>query len=131
MMLTSVYDVHDSSRLLYDLLRERDDSVNISHSVLPTWQQHLEFISREPYAAWYLVDADSYVGSVYLTKNNEIGVFILKEHQGHGYGPMAIKLIMELHPRDEFIANINPENDRSIGVFAKLGFTHIQNTYIL
>ena len=130
MNLVSVY-VTDSARILYDLLREREPVVNISHIEMPTWQQHLAYIASEPYPAWYLIEVDKFVGAVYLTDRNEIGVFVLKTHQGKGHGPKAVKLLMELHPRDRFIANINPGNERSIKAFTKLGFTHIQNTYAL
>jgi L-amino acid N-acyltransferase YncA len=38
---------------------------------------------------------------------------------------------MAKHPRPEFLANINPANARSIRMFEKMGFGHIQNTYRL
>ncbi len=37
--------------------------------------------------------------------------------------------LMEAHPRKKYLANINPANERSIHMFEKLGFKHIQNTY--
>ena len=60
------------------------------------------------------------------------GVFVLRTHQGAGYGPQAVRLVMARHRGvKRFLANINPANQRSIAVFADLGFRHIQNTYEL
>ena len=42
---------------------------------------------------------------------------------------LSIEMLMEKHPRERFLANINPANERSIEFFRSLGFVHIQNTY--
>ena len=70
------------------------------------------------------------VGTVYLTKQREIGVQIEMSWQGRGFGTEAVKELMKLHP-GKFLANINPRNAGSISFFEGLGFNHIQNTYSL
>ena len=126
-------DVHESPvapKLLYQLMEERTPEINISHQALPDWESHLAFIASRPYDAWYLIeDEDEQVGTIYLSKTSEIGVFILAAHRGHGYGKRAIEMLTEKHPRERFLANINPANGRSIEFFESLGFHHIQNTY--
>jgi RimJ/RimL family protein N-acetyltransferase len=115
---------------LYDLLVERDPVANISHHQMPTFEQHHAFVKSKPYRVWYIIYADDDpVGSVYLTKKNEIGIFIIKSHQGNGYGKQAIRSLMELHPEKQFLANIAPGNSRSIAMFEGLGFDLIQFTF--
>lgn len=130
MRLVDVYDSPAASKLLYQLMEERSPEVNISHRALPDWDSHLTFIASRPYDAWYLIEkSGERVGAIYLSKANEIGVFILNAHRGRGHGKRAIEMLMELHPRERFLANINPANSRSIAFFESLGFRHIQNTY--
>lgn len=130
MRLVDVYDAPEAPALLYRLMEERTPVVNISHRALPDWDAHLAFVAAHPYDAWYLIEAeDEYVGAIYLSKTSEIGVFVLAAHRGHGHGKRAIEMLMDKHPRERFLANINPANTRSIEFFRSLGFQHIQNTY--
>jgi RimJ/RimL family protein N-acetyltransferase len=118
--------------LLYLLLREREPHVNISHRVMPSWKQHTAFIGRRPYAAWYLIRCGAdYVGAIYLTAGNEIGISILKSWRDHGIAPRAIRLLMRRHGRRRYLANINPRNKRSIRMFRRIRFKLIQQTYEL
>lgn len=119
-------------RLLYELLEERMKlpHVNISHRSMPTWEEHKKFVLSTPYTAWYLIQVDDgYVGAIYLTRMDEIGVHILGAHRGRGYGPEAISLIKGLHKRTRYLANINPANAGSIRMFQRLGFKKLQVTY--
>ena len=115
--------------LLYELLKERTPEQSISHKEMPTYTQHCQFVSSEPYRAWYLVQDDSItVGATYLTRNGEIGIAVFEEQRGKGYAEAAIKMLMERHD-GPFLANINPKNGASIGLFRKLGFEILQETY--
>jgi RimJ/RimL family protein N-acetyltransferase len=117
---------------LYDLLAERDPVANISHREMPTFDQHRKFLESVPYKRWYLIGLDGeWIGSVYLTNANEIGVSILKAHQGNGYGKQAVYLLMKRHPEKRFLANIAPGNARSAAMFEGLGFTLFQHTFEL
>jgi RimJ/RimL family protein N-acetyltransferase len=129
--LVSVYRLPTAApAILYELLEERDPHINISHRGMPTWKQHIRFIARRPYKAWYLIrSGPDYVGAVYLTAMNEIGIGILARWRGRGYGPAAIKALMRKHPRERFLANINPKNAKSIGMFEDMGFHMIQQTF--
>ena len=130
MKLLRVQDTPAAPELLYQLLQERTPATNISHREMPTWDAHAHFIQSRPYRAWYVIQGDEIpVGSIYLSKMNEIGVFILIKYQGQGFGKLAIQTLMAKHPGERFLANINPNNSRSIKFFKSLGFKHIQNTY--
>ena len=131
--LVSVYRLPKlAPQLLYELLEEREPRVNISHRVMPSWKQHCKFIARRPYSAWYLIKSrDDYVGTIYLTALNEIGISILARWRGIGFGPRAVRLLMRKHGRKRYLANINPRNEKSIRMFQRIGFHIIQQTYEL
>lgn len=147
MKLIPISEHPDHAKILYDLLAERDPSVNISHKKMPTWGEHLAFIASEPYAFWYLVEGPSVVddddveiepgsilGSVYLTRADEIGVAVFETYRrlpGRFFGRSAVRLLMETHPRKVYYANINPANEPSRKMFEKLGFKKIQETFAL
>ena len=129
--LVDVYSEPVAATVLYSLLQERTPDQAISHRRMPDWNEHLAFIQSKPYAHWYLLQVkDEYVGSAYLTRANEIGIFVFRRYVGKRYGWQGVRLLMAKHP-GELLANVNPHNEPSIRMFEKLGFTHIQNTYEL
>lgn len=117
---------------LYTLLAQRPKEANISHKEMPTYENHKYFVDNHPYLDWLIIkDEDQIVvGSVYITKQREIGISIYKHKQGKGYARAAIDVIRAKYP-GPLLANINPQNERSIEFFNSLGFKHIQNTYQL
>src|SRR3989304_1033233 len=115
---------------LYDILREREPITNISHKKIPTYKQHVHFIMSKPYSKWYIVYyRGKKSGSAYLSKQNEIGIFLKKGIQNKGIGNMVLQLLMKNNPRPRYLANINPKNSKSINFFKKNGFHLIQYTY--
>lgn len=128
--LIPIKKVRDHARILYDLLLEREDYMNISHKKMPTFTEHEAFIESDPYFQWFLIKSaiNIYVGSIYLTSSREVGLFIFKRHQSEGYGKAAL---VELKKRvgGKLLANINPANQKSIRFFEKLGARLIQHTY--
>ena len=117
---------------LYDLLEERNSQVNISHKTMPTYDEHLKFIKSKPYSKWYIIKYnDQKVGSIYLTKINEIGIHIVKEIRRKNVATSALKILMKKNLRIRFLANINPKNKKSIEFFIKQNFKLIQYTYEL
>ena len=120
------------SIFLYELLKKRDSRANISHKKIPSMKQHEKFIQSKPYSKWYIIqNLDMDVGSIYLTKNNEIGIFLIKKNQSKGIGVNVLKLLMEKNPKTRYLANVNPKNKKSIKFFKKNGFKLIQHTYEL
>ncbi len=153
MKLINVYDWQPKAQainILYDWLKERseeeDDYVNISHRKLPLYGDHVKFFTERPYRFWEfitaidLADKDCPLGYVSAGFDNTIGIMLARKYRGRGFGPQALQLFLETHEPNKavpsirpgsWIANINPKNERSIAVFGKAGFTHLQNTYIL
>lgn len=128
--------------LLYLLLKERNAEANISHSKMPSLEQQRQFVCRRPYRLWLMVEDEvrTRCGAIYATDRNEVGVFILKDHQRRGLAAQALaELFRTYQPlpavpsirQGRWLANINPANEASRALFASMGFTHIQNTYAL
>ena len=117
---------------LYELLKNRKQNVNISHKQMPTFNQHIKFVLSKPYSKWYvIIFKNQKIGSIYLSKQNEIGIFLVDEIIGKGLGIKALKLLMEKNPKSRYLANINPKNSKSIKFFEKIIFKLVQYTYEL
>lgn len=129
----TLVDVYESPKLWsipYLLLEEREPHQNISHRAMPTYAEHCAFMLSQPYLAWYLIQdrRRNNTGCVYLSKQREIGVGVLKEYRGQGLGKEAIAELMRLHP-GKFYANVAPGNHTSHLLFESIGFTPLQVTY--
>lgn len=143
-LLLNVYDISpkiygENVLFLYKILSQRKTHQNISHKELPNYEQHKEFVSKRPYKEWLIAyNNTTRIGSVYITNQDELGLFILEEYQDRGYGGNILKLLFNYHPKRIFFANINPTNHKSINFFKKHGFiwnelynkNNLQVTYI-
>lgn len=119
-------------KFLFEILEEREDKVNISHRKMPTFEQHKKFVASKPYSKWYVIlQGIEKVGSIYFSKQNEIGIFLKKGSHHTGIGSVALKLIMEKNPKKRYLANVNPKNKKSIEFFKKNDFNILQHTYEL
>ena len=119
-------------RFLYNLLMERDARANISHKKMPTYNQHVAFVSAKPYSKWYVILSDTNkAGSIYLTSQNEIGIFIKKSFQGKQLGNIALHKLIQKNPKKRYLANVNPQNKKSMHFFKNNGFKLIQYTFEL
>lgn len=128
---------------LFELIAQRmtEPEVNIS-AAMPTPEQHRQFVHRKPYRFWYLIEiGNELIGYVSATQRNEIGIVLLKQYRGCGYGAQAVRALMEMHEplpaipserRGRWIANVAPGNEHSKHLFEKkLGGRLIQVTYEL
>ena len=119
-------------RFLYDLLMERNPRANISHKKMPVYNKHVSFVSAKPYSKWYVIMYRvNKVGSIYLTSQNEIGIFIKKSFQNKQIGNIALRKLIQKNPKKRYLANVNPKNKKSIRFFKNNGFKLIQYTFEL
>ena len=119
-------------RFLYNLLMERDTRANISHKKMPTYNEHVLFVSSKPYSKWYVIlYGATKAGSIYLTAHNEVGIFIKKSFQNKQIGDIALHTLIKKNPKKRYLANVNPKNKKSISFFKKNGFKLIQYTFEL
>lgn len=132
MILRDLYEPPKLWHVPFLLLEERELQQNISHRAMPSWDEHCAFVESRPYLAWYVIQSDfgHNAGAVYLSKQREIGVGVLRDYRGAKYGGKAIEALMLLHP-GRFLANVAPGNDASHRLFEALGFTPLQVTYAL
>ena len=119
-------------RFLYNLLKERDPLANISHKKMPSYHEHVLFVSSKPYSKWYVIlYGANKVGSIYITTQNEIGIFIKKSFQDKQIGSVVLKKLIQKNPKKRYLANVNPKNKNSINFFKKNKFKLIQHTFEL
>ena len=119
-------------RFLYQHLKERNPTANISHKKMPTYAEHVKFVLSHPYSKWYIIiHKNKKVGTIYLTKQNEIGIFIKNKMQDKRIGQRTLELLMEKNPRKRYLANVSPKNKKSIRFFTRNAFKLIQYTYEL
>jgi RimJ/RimL family protein N-acetyltransferase len=117
---------------LYELLKNRNPDANISHKKMPSYDEHTKFVLSNPYTTWYVILVDGKkTGSIYLSKQDEIGIFLLSENIGKGIGGKSLEMLMKKNPRNRYLANVNPKNKKSIKFFENNNFKLIQYTYEL
>ena len=122
----------NDAQFLYGLLKERESNVNISHKKMPTYVQHIKFIESRPYSKWYIIRlGNQKIGSAYLSKQNEIGIFITKNMHVKKLGTTAVNILIKKNRRKRYLANINPKNEKSISFFKQNKFRLIQYTFEL
>jgi len=46
----------ENADFLYEMLKERDSTINVTHKEPPSFNKHLEFIKSNPYDAWYIIE---------------------------------------------------------------------------
>ena len=74
---------------------------------MPTFNQHVNFVLSKPYSKWYIIlQGIDEVGSIYLSKQNEIGIFLKKESHHTGIGNSCIKINNEQKPKKNNIYQI-------------------------
>lgn len=136
----TIIDEQFRLKFLYDLLKERPSYANISHKKMPTYKEHCDFVKSKPYKNWFLVlnyefntESNIYfvIATVYISKNNEIGIAVKKEYQRKGYATNILEKLINENKDVKLFANIAPGNVASQHLFERLGFKHIQNTYRL
>ena len=61
------------TELLYQQLSSR--TCSISHNELPSYENHKEFVAKNPYRAWFIIKSkDLVLGNVYVQYDNSIGL---------------------------------------------------------
>lgn len=120
---------------LFFLLKSRKYS--ISHKEIPSKKDHFDFVSKNPYLAWYLIYKDSsLIGSVYLHVDNSIGINLTEYFENDISS--IIKYIKDNHKplpsiksvrSSKFFINVPPENKYLIETLKKLDKNVIQHSF--
>lgn len=133
--LIPVKKIDSHINALYEILKNR--RFNISNISLPNFDEHKLFVINNPYRAWYLIEVDnSYVGSMYLMKDNCIGVYVVDQNED------IIRKVIEWvlknkKPLSEiksvrtsnFHINLAPNNEKVSKIVEGMGAIPIQLTF--
>jgi len=115
---------------LYELLKNKDSNANISHKKMPSYDEHVEFVMSKPYTNWYIIEYDKKnVGTIYLSKQDEIGISINNDYEYDQIVKPTLKLLMKLNQRKRYLANTNPKDVRAQEFLLKNGFTSLEYVY--
>ena len=115
---------------LYNLLKTRDPLANISHKKMPSYDEHVNFILSNPYPIWYIIEYEGKkIGSVYLSKQDEIGISLVDNSLYDKIGKSIIKLLFKNNPRKRYFAKTSPQNKKLQNFFVNNGFTGLEYTY--
>src|SRR5262249_40196581 len=109
MVLTDIRYHEQGWQVAWQLLQERPPEANISHAGGVTVEAHRAFVQSYPYRNWFVIDSDPVkdeqgvattvpVGCVYVTKQNWIGIAILKGWKRLGYAERAIQNVIDFLP---------------------------------
>lgn len=114
---------------LYFMLSLRTADMNISHKKMPSLDGHRMFVNSRPYGEWYVIwDGPVLIGHVYLTRADEVGIFLLPSYQRDGLGGCIVDDLKAAN--DRLVANVAPQNEGSQKFFNKEGFRLAQFTYV-
>ena len=120
----------DDALFLYDLLKTRDPLANISHKKMPSYDEHTNFILSNPYTIWYIIEYEGKkIGSVYLSKQDEIGISLVDNSLYNKIGKSIIKLLIKNNPRKRYLAKVSPQNKKLQNFFVNNGFRGLEYTY--
>ena len=115
--------IDEDISFLYELLKERDETININHKKLPTYEEHSNFVKSNKYDGWYIILLNSKkVGHIWINSESYIGTFIKKEYQKIGLGVISFKKLRELHKRKKYLGRVNPNNIQSKILLEKFDF---------
>ena len=125
--------------ILYNILKKRDTKTNISHKKIPTLKQHVNFINSLPYRYWFIIKKSSSVlGSIYVTRSNEISISLLKKSTKN-FSEVLSLITNSIKPlpaiaskrNGKFILNLSPSNKFYNKLLKSIGAKKIQETFLL
>ena len=124
---------------LYNLYEERKYKEKISAKANLPYQQHTQFVENHPYRYWFLVKHENkYIGSLYLTDMNSIGIYLKNDYLGH-LEEIITLVIKRFDPlpyihsvrRNKFHINIATNNSTYEIILKKMGAKLLQKTFVL
>ena len=84
----------------------------------------------KPYSKRYIIyHATEKIGSIYLTKQDEIGIHFKEQNITNKIRSKVLKMIIRKNPRNRYLININPRNTSLRNFLKNEGFGLIQHTY--
>lgn len=122
---------------LYAQLKNR--SHNISHKILPSFDEHTEFVHNYPYREWIIMkDNGRAIGNVYIHFDNSIGLHFesskyfdrvdeVLRFVNTSCLPLPAQPSMRI---GEFFFRVSPDNRLLQERLSILGFREVERTYV-
>ena len=138
MHLEKVVPTIDQLVSLYAQLRNRVH--NISHSELPSFKEHENFVEHHPYRAWFIVKLDGKcVGNIYVQFDNSIGLSCDDGMSAPQISNILNLIFSKMDPLEaipsvrygSFFLNVPSSNTELQKKLSSLGFLESQRTYIM
>ena len=137
-------DLHNEEhlRFLYRMLEYRNDLgfVNIpaltgrsdAAAETPSYEQHKKYLqTTSRYKVHYIwVEDGAMIASVYLTQENELGLFIVRERCNAGLSVVIVDAIRDRHPTEWITCHVHADNIGCNKAAAKCGFKHVANFWV-
>ena len=118
-------------KFLFNHLKERDPRENISHKKMPTYDEHVKFVLSKPYSKWYIIfEKNKKIGSVYLTKADELGLHLKKEYFRESMLKEILECLMKNEQNKRFVFNVSPRNKKFMKFLQKNGYVISQQTVV-
>ena len=118
-------------KFLFNHLKERDPREKISHKKMPTYDEHVKFVLSKPYSKWYIIfERNKKIGSVYLTKADELGLHLKKEYFRESLLKEILESLMKSEPNKRFVFNVSPRNKKFMKFLQKNGYMISQQTVV-
>jgi len=129
----------DHKKVLYDLFLQRPSQNKISAKDTLTYEEHKKFVESHPYRYWFLIKIKaSYVGTVYVTYDNHLGIF-LKEDFHDLFEAVISYILNNFDPLPAlpssrpsgFNINVSANDNEYLKKLARLGISPYQLTFKL
>lgn len=123
--------------LLYQQLRSRTS--NISHRVLPSYENHKDFVAKHPYRAWFIIKSTDLVfGNVYVQYDNSIGLNCCNQISEIQIKSILDIISIKLKPLDpipsvrsrNFFLNVATSNMELQNKLTNLGLIESQRSFV-
>ena len=135
--LTRVNNSNEHKKELFNLLKMRN--FLISHEGKISFSTHCQFVEDHPYRQWFFIEfCNKIIGSIYISKDNSLGIDLNKENLIHLAGTLNIlykkykplKGINSVRNKNFFI-NVSDKNNYLKQALKRLGYSPIQTSYQL
>lgn len=113
----------DDHEFVYDLIKENlAPELTVTVLKLKPFEGFFKIYFENDLKTYIIKVNKKRVGFVHITKNGEIGYYLLKEYRNKGIAIDAVRDMIKLHPMERYFATVNIKNERSNNLVKKLGF---------
>lgn len=114
----------DDYQFIYKLVSEfLKTDLSVTFLKMPSYEEFEKTYFLNDYKRYLITNVNGdKMGFVVITKDDEVGFFLSPKYQRKGIAVEAVRMLMELNPRERYFATIHNENQNSINLITKLGF---------